>query len=254
MQGSKASGHGTTLLPACRFKKKVWESFEDTVSVEIALQVSWKDTLRQQEGKATLWAWPQDLAPLALGHVLLDICPGENILERKVQVEENSENNFSVILGDRQNCSYPEAPATISASSLLQAMHSFISAEGHWESTGCFHRAGLYDPVAEKLLVRTEDIGRHNCLDRIAGWGALSSTPVSDKVLLTSARITASLCAKAIRAGFRVMVSRSAVTSASIALAIENGVTLVGFARTDEERFSVFADEAARIYEKEKKA
>lgn len=244
---SDESENGTTLLPALRFRKGEWERFEDTVSVEVPLLIHWRDTYKKQEGEANIWAWPHDLAPLALGHVLLDICREDNTLGRRISIDEDGENSFAVTLGDKRNTSMPAAPSAISADSLLLAMRVFISAEGHWESTGCFHRAGLYDSMTGKLLLRTEDIGRHNCLDKIAGWSALSGTPLSDKVLLTSARITASLCAKALRAGFRIMVSRSAVTSASIALCEEQGATLLGFARTDEERFTVFADGVGRI-------
>ena len=59
--------------------------------------------------------------------------------------------------------------------------------------------------------------------------------------------MTASLFAKARRAGFTWIVSRSAVTTASVDMAREQGVTLVGFARDREERFTVFTDRAGRV-------
>jgi FdhD protein len=49
------------------------------------------------------------------------------------------------------------------------------------------------------------------------------------------------------RAGFRFIVSRSAVTTASVDMAASAGVTLVGFARDRERRFTVFTDAAARV-------
>lgn len=238
---------GPILLPARRYRQGQWETFEDAVSVEIPLHIHWQDALEKRQGETRLWAWPHDLGGLALGHVLLDVCGEGNALPRQFSLRQTGENNYAVSLEDRTPGPLPAPPASLSAEKLFEAMRAFISAKGHWDGTGCFHRAGLYDPAAGKLLFRAEDIGRHNCLDRIAGWSALARVPLSDKVLLTSARITASLCAKALRAGFSIMVSRSAVTSASAAMSLERGVTLVGFARTDEERFTVFADGPGRI-------
>lgn len=234
-------------FPAFRFRKGEWQAFEDTVSMEVPLKIQWEDSLNKRSGDATLWAWPEDLAPLALGHVLLDICRVEGLLSREAGVEATGEREFFVSIGNQRKGITAHAPVRLAPEGLFTAMHAFISAEGQWEGTGCFHRAGLFDPKDGKLLVRTEDIGRHNCIDRIAGWSVLQSVSLADKVLLTSARITASLCAKALRAGFRIMVSRSAVTTASIAMAGEHDATLVGFARTDEERFTVFADALGRL-------
>lgn len=229
-----------------RLKNGLWERIEDTVSREEALTVRWSDLVSGSGGEAALWAWPHDLAALSLGHVLLD-CMGGRVEGRAFQVSPMGERQFSVQLipGDVLPPSPP--PSRLQASQLLEAMRAFISAEGQWEGTGCFHRAGVFAPDKNALLARAEDIGRHNCLDRLAGWAALASIPLSDKVLLTTARFTASLCAKALRAGFRVLMSRSAVTSAAIALAEEHAATLIGFTRTDEERLSIFTDLPERL-------
>lgn len=247
MQNKASFIRGTVQASALRYHNNEWQPFTDTVSIEVPLIVHWQDTLTEQHGQTRLWAWPEDLAPLALGHVLLDICKGGGTLARRASVETSDNGHYRVTLHEKTAHESPLPPPRLAAQNLFQAMRGFIEAEGQWDDTGCFHRAGVYDAQKAALLLRTEDIGRHNCLDRIGGWSAMTLTPLSDKVLLTSARITASLCGKALRAGFRVMVSRSAVTTASIALAQEHGVTLVGFARTDEKRFTVFADTPKRL-------
>jgi FdhD protein len=126
-------------------------------------------------------------------------------------------------------------------------MREFINARGMWDETGCFHRAGIFDPQKNTVLAKAEDIGRHNCLDRLAGYSVLHNVRLEDKVLLTTARITASMADKALRAGFRVLVSRSAVTTAAVAAAEAAGATLAGFARTNEDRFTVFSDSPGRM-------
>lgn len=235
------------FLPVSRFRHGEWECIDDVVSVESSLSITWNDSLLGDGGTVKLWAWPEDPAPLALGHVLLDVRPSGGTLSRQSEVTMLAEGAYLVRLGAEKPDARPMPEEKIRGEMLFEAMRAFISAEGEWHGTGCFHRAGVFDPAANRLLKQTEDIGRHNCLDRLAGWSALSGTPLTDKVLLTSARITASLCAKALRAGFLILVSRSAVTTAAIAMAEEHAATLVGFARTDEQRFSLFTDRAGRI-------
>lgn len=254
---------GQTRLCLPRYHKNAWQQVVDVVTEETPLKISWLDETRGLAGEAVLWAWPLDPAPLALGHVLLDILPSESCLHREASVSAEARHSvsedadkgtvpgnalsFHVRVGASRPGEPPPPPVIWRAEDLFTAMHEFISAHGHWDGTGCFHRAGVFDPQNNSLLVRAEDIGRHNCIDRLAGWSVLHGVPLSDKALLTSARLTSSLCAKALRAGFRILVSRSAVTTAAISMADRAGATLVGFARTRERRFTVFADKTARL-------
>lgn len=235
------------LVRIRRFKNGRWESIEDMVSREEALTVTWNDLVSGLSGTVVLWAWPHDLAELSLGHVLLD-CMGGQARGRDCRVSSMGTGYFSVVLSPALAAALPPPPpALLEAPQLLEAMRTFIGASGRWKDTGCFHRAGIYSPDQDAFVAVAEDIGRHNCLDRLAGWAALADISLTDKVFLTTARLTASLCAKALRAGFRVLVSRSAVTSASIALAEAQSATLVGFTRTGEERLSVFTDIPGRF-------
>lgn len=145
----------------------------------------------------------------------------------------------------------PGLPERISAQELLAHMTAFIRAPGLWDNTGCFHRAALLDMHSGRTVRVAEDIGRHNCIDRLAGYAALHD-PVglhpSRFVLLISSRITASLYHKARRAGFGCMVSRSAVTSGSYKAALVDGVSLLGFCRPEDARLTVFTDGDGKIY------
>jgi len=82
-------------------------------------------------------------------------------------------------------------------------------------------------------------------VDRLVGLALTQGIDLGQGVFFGSARITFSLLQKLVKAGFKVLVSKSAVTTASVKLAREKRITLVGFAR--EERFTVFSDELQRI-------
>ncbi len=258
-----------------RYKDAAWGDVDDVLSREVPVRVEWHpepDAADIAAGATRLWAWPHGLADLALGHVLLDrVHPAVTGQEpgawgirhagtvTEVSPDVNPDVNpdvsaagglaFHVALRASPPASAPQPPMPMRAAVLLDAMRAFMGEEGLWDGTGCFHRAGVYDPVQGRLLRRAEDIGRHNCIDRLAGWAAREGVDLAPRLLLVSARVTASLFAKARRAGFSFIVSRSAVTTASVDMATEQGVTLVGFARDREERFTVFADAGGRVLE-----
>lgn len=246
--GAPGPQTGRVLLDVPRYKDGHWRMIQDDVTREEAVAVSWS---REGEatvlGETTLWAWPHEPELLALGHTLLDAAWEPCGLHRAASAALVGASAWRVTLGGALPGALPEPPRFWGAGELLLAMHDFISEGGQWDDTGCFHRAGVFDPQEGRLLVRAEDIGRHNCVDRLAGWSVTRGVPLTDKALLISARMTSSLCAKALRAGFSILVSRSAVTTAAIAMAEKAGATLAGFARTGEGRFTLFTDAPGRI-------
>ncbi|MEZ6853575.1 formate dehydrogenase accessory sulfurtransferase FdhD [Halodesulfovibrio aestuarii] len=217
-------------ITVTQYKDGQWAVHPDIVSIEVPIKLNF-------EGEShMLWAWPENLGDLVAGHALLDLDGGS----AKTTVEKVCNDEFTVTIGDTIENNLE--PGKLHGSEILSAIATFIEEEGQWHGTGCFHRAGAYNAKTHTMLHRTEDIGRHNCIDRLAGWASRTETPLSGLVLMISARVTASLCAKAIRAGYKFIISRSAVTSAAIAMAQEHDVTLVGFARDQEKRFTVFHD------------
>lgn len=218
----------------CRkFSGGEWADFEDTVTPEARLNLFWPGS-----EPVRLWAFPEGLERLVTGHALLELCsPGQvPALERR--------EGFDFTLRAEPEAATPpppeSAPVSIGPERVLGAMSWFIESGGRWDATGCFHRAAVYDPSPGNFVMHAEDIGRHNCIDRLAGWSVETGQPLAGSVLFVSARATASLVAKAVRAGFSAMVSRSAVTTAGIETAAGAGMSLAGFARTA--RFTVFAD------------
>lgn len=87
-----------------------------------------------------------------------------------------------------------------------------------------------------RVLLQVEDIGRHNCLDKLQGAALLAGIPTKDRVLLSSGRISSEMINKARRLETPIVCSRTSPTSLSLALAEAWNITIVAYLRQDRMR------------------
>jgi FdhD protein len=117
----------------------------------------------------------------------------------------------------------------VSAADVASLMKRFQGMSRVYRETGGVHSAAL--ATARTFRAFSEDIGRHNAVDKVLGRCVLEGIDTSGLILLTSGRASSDILVKAARAGIRIIVSRAAPTDLSIRLARDHGMTLIGFAR-----------------------
>lgn len=140
--------------------------------------------------------------------------------------------------GDAQSLTRVESSIAVSPNHVSALMKEFLRHSGIYKETSGVHSAALCD-TKEMLLFR-DDIGRHNAVDKVLGECILSGMQTGDHMLATSGRISSEILFKIMRANVPVVMSKAAPTASAVRLAIDLGITLIGFVRG--RRMNVYAN------------
>jgi FdhD protein len=133
--------------------------------------------------------------------------------------------------------------ARLSTSGLYRLLHRINTIPSLYLEAGAIHGCALAE--GEHPLCYMEDVGRHNAVDKIAGW--MHRSGIRGSVFYTTGRLTSEMVIKTVRMGIPILVSRSGFTAWGVELAREAKLTLIG--RCKGRRFTVLSGEERLIWD-----
>ena len=248
-------------VPALRIAEQERTDIEDVVVREFPLTIIFNN-----QELVTLLCSPSNLKQLAVGYlvseglirerdeinqIILDEQQGVVRVDSKSREEILGKLPLKRLIGSSsgRGINWPATPdgqipmcvqseRTLSADDVFGLMMDFQHRSEVFKATGGVHSAALCD--SSSIMLFDEDIGRHNAIDKIFGECLLNNIPTDDKIVLTSGRISSEILLKVLKRDIPIIISKSAPTASGVRLAVDSGITLVGFARGN--RMNIYAN------------
>ena len=234
-------------FPALRFTK------EDRSEAELAVAKEFLFTifLNDQE-LATLICSPANLRYLAVGFLASEGLVTSKDEIKKMEIDEWLGTAHIEIEGDKTDDSFfnkrliasacggaatfysltdaatpkVESAMQISPDEVFALVSKFQHGSQLYQATHGVHSAALTD--RREMLIFSEDIGRHNAIDKIFGQCLLEDIPTNDRIIISSGRISLEILHKVAKRGIPIIVSIAVPTSLGLKTADKLGITLIG--------------------------
>ncbi len=153
----------------------------------------------------------------------------EEKLKKKVQTSGCAQGTvFGDLLEELEGIELNEA-ARLKTSWLYGLTKKINTEPSLYLKAGAIHGCVLCQE--DRPLVYMEDVGRHNAIDKIAGYMFVNGVSPGDKIFYTTGRLTSEMVIKCVKMRIPILVSRSGFTAWGVELARESGLTLIGRAR-----------------------
>jgi len=167
-------------------------------------------------------------------------------LKKKVQTSGCAQGTvFGDLMELIENASLP--PSNLHTSWLYALTHAINTTPSLYLEAGAIHGCVLCQE--DRPLVYMEDVGRHNAVDKIAGFMFRHRIRAADKIFYTTGRLTSEMVIKTVRMGIPVLISRSGFTAWGVELARKAGLTLIGRARG--QRFVALSGEDRIVFDQD---
>jgi FdhD protein len=144
---------------------------------------------------------------------------------------------FGDVMEGLQGLTLP--PQMLRTSQIYALSRAITALPSLYLAAGAIHGTVLCQ--GDQPLTYMEDVGRHNAVDKIAGWMRLNGVVPGDKLLYTTGRLTSEMVIKTAMMGIPALVSRSGFTAWGVDIARQTGLTLIG--RLRGERFICLSGE-----------
>ncbi|HET6247058.1 MAG TPA: formate dehydrogenase accessory sulfurtransferase FdhD [Tepidisphaeraceae bacterium] len=124
-----------------------------------------------------------------------------------------------------------ESEATVDANVLLKFPDRLRQVQATFNRTGGLHGAAIFDAQGQ-LIVAREDVGRHNAVDKVLGFGLMNNLlPFDRHILMVSGRLSFEIMQKSLAGRIPIVAAVSAPSTLAVEFAKESGQTLAGFIR-----------------------
>lgn len=137
--------------------------------------------------------------------------------------------------------------ADLRTSWLYELTHKINTTPSLYLTAGAIHGCVLCEKG--EPICYMEDVGRHNAVDKIAGWMFRENIDPANKIFYTTGRLTSEMVIKTVRMGIPILVSRSGFTAWGVELARQVGLTLIG--RAKGKRFIALAGQERIIFDQD---
>ena len=170
----------------------------------------------------------------------------EKKLKKKVQTSGCAQGTvFGDLMEALEDVKLPKAE--LRTSWLYRLTHAINTTPSLYLEAGAIH--GCVLAKEDRPLVYMEDVGRHNAVDKIAGWMFKEKVTAADKIFYTTGRLTSEMVIKTVRMGIPILISRSGFTAWGVELARKANLTLIGRARG--KRFVALAGEDRIVFDQD---
>jgi FdhD protein len=170
----------------------------------------------------------------------------EDKLKKRTQTSGCAQGTaFGDLMEALEEIELPKAP--LKTSWLYRLTHAINTTPSLYLEAGAIH--GCVLAKEDRPIVYMEDVGRHNAVDKIAGWMFRHGEHGGDKIFYTTGRLTSEMVIKTVRMGIPILVSRSGFTAWGVELARKTGLTLIGRARG--KRFVALSGEDRIVFDQD---
>jgi FdhD protein len=168
----------------------------------------------------------------------------EDFQSRRVLTSGCAKGSMDLSIFEENNMKPVASSYQHAAHDILFMMKEFNHRSLLFKQTGGVHSCAICSN--NSIHYFSEDIGRHNALDKVIGKALLKNTALEDKLLMTTGRISSDIAVKAAKAGIPIIVSHSAPTDMALNIARKSNITMIGFARGN--RMSIYYGSDRIIY------